>query len=83
MTKTEIFEIVVRNARDVLPNLANQHIAANASLKALGANSLDRSEIVMMTLEALRLHLPLAVTAKAKNIDELVNLLHESLQLAA
>lgn len=79
MTKSEIFEIVVRNARDVLPTLANQHIAADASLKALGANSLDRSEIVMMTLDAMQLNLPLAATAAAKNIDELVNLLHASL----
>jgi polyketide biosynthesis acyl carrier protein len=79
VTKSEIFEIVVRNARDVLPTLSNQHIAANASLQALGANSLDRSEIVMMTLEAMQLSLPLAATARAKNIDELVKLLHASL----
>lgn len=79
MTKTEIFEIVVRNTRDVLPTLADHRIAPTDSLKALGANSLDRSEIVMMTLEALRLALPLAATAKAKNIDELVSLLHENL----
>jgi polyketide biosynthesis acyl carrier protein len=79
MTKTDIFEIVVRNARDVLPTLTDQRIAPNDSLKALGANSLDRSEIVMMTLEALELTLPLAATAGAKNIDELVKLLHESL----
>ena len=79
MTKTEIFEIVVRNARDVMPSLADQRIAPHDSLKALGANSLDRSEIVMMTLEALKLGLPLATTARAKNIDELVNLLHENL----
>jgi polyketide biosynthesis acyl carrier protein len=79
MTKTEIFEIVVRSARDVLPTLADQRIAPNDSLKALGANSLDRSEIVMMTLEALELTLPLAATAGAKSIDELVNVLHASL----
>jgi polyketide biosynthesis acyl carrier protein len=79
VTKTEIFEIVVRSARDVIPTLSDQRIAPHDSLQALGANSLDRSEIVMMTLEALQLGLPLATTARAKNIGELVNLLHESL----
>ena len=79
MSKTEIFEIVARNTRDVIPTLGSHPIALNDSLRALGANSLDRSEIVIMTLEALQLSLPLATTARAQNIDELVNLLHASL----
>jgi polyketide biosynthesis acyl carrier protein len=78
MTKSEIFDIVVRHARDVIPTLADQRIGPDDSLKALGANSLDRSEIVMMTLESLALTMPLAATVGAKNIGELVNLLHDN-----
>jgi polyketide biosynthesis acyl carrier protein len=79
MTKDDVFEIVVRHAREVVPGLDEHRFQPNDSLKELGANSMDRSEIVMMTLESLSLTLPLVETAKAKNIGELVNVLHARL----
>lgn len=76
MTKEEIFAIVTQHAREVVPGLQAHRFEPGESLRELGANSMDRSEIVLMTLESLSLSIPLVETARARNIDELVNVLH-------
>lgn len=79
MNKEEIFEIITRHAREVIPGLKDHRFQANDALKDLGANSIDRSEIVMMTLESLSLNIPLIEIAGAGNIGELASILHEKL----
>lgn len=76
MDKTDLFNTVVDNVKQVLPFLENHKLKESDSLIDLGANSVDRVEIVMMTLEALSLKIPLLETAAATNIGELVDLLH-------
>ncbi|NOT88326.1 MAG: acyl carrier protein [Lysobacter sp.] len=76
MNKEEIFEIIVRHAREVLPELETHDFQATDSLKALGANSIDRADIIMMTLESLVLNIPLMEMAKAENIGELAGIIH-------
>lgn len=79
MNKEDIFAIVTRHTQDVIPALRGHQFQPNQSLRELGANSIDRSEIVMMTLESLALRIPLIETVKATNIGELVNVLHAKL----
>ena len=79
MNIEEVFAIVTRHAREVVPALEGHPFRPGESLKELGANSIDRSEIVMMTLDSLSLKIPLVETVKASNIGELVSLLHARL----
>jgi polyketide biosynthesis acyl carrier protein len=79
VTVEEIFEIIARHARDVLPGLKDQPLGPADSLRELGANSIDRSEIVMLTLESLSLKIPLVQVAKAENMGELASLMHARL----
>lgn len=79
MTKDEVFELVKKKILDVLFDLPQESIDRSKSLKDLGANSLDRSEIAMASMEALGLKFPLRELAGVKTIDLLVNLLHEKL----
>lgn len=79
MTKDEVFALVKSRILDVLFDLPEDAIDRTQSLKDLGANSLDRSEIAMASMEALGLDFPLRELAGVKNIDGLVNLLHEKL----
>lgn len=79
MTKQEIFNLIVEHARDVVPALQNHTFQEFDSLRDLGANSIDRSEIVMMTLESLSLSIPLIEIARAENISELAELLNGKL----
>lgn len=76
MTVEDIFQKIVENTTDVLPELEAHSFKLEDSLKSLGANSIDRSEIVMMTLEDLDLSVPLVEFAKVANIGELAQTIH-------
>jgi polyketide biosynthesis acyl carrier protein len=76
MSQQQIFDVITRHAREVLPRLATHDFQAADSLRELGANSVDRSEIIMMTLESLSLRIPLIEMARAQNIGELAGIIH-------
>ncbi len=76
MTIEDIFAIIVGHTREVLPGLDDHAFQFSDSLRELGANSIDRSEIVMLTLESLSLKIPMIEVAKAENMGELAGLLH-------
>lgn len=76
MTIEDIFAIIVGHTREVLPGLDDHAFQFSDSLRELGANSIDRSEIVMLTLESLSLKIPMIEVAKAENMGELTGLLH-------
>lgn len=80
MNKEDIFNIIAGHVCEVIPELKNHRFQSDDSLKTLGANSVDRAEIVMMPLASLSLNLPLTETAGAENIDELARIFHEKLQ---
>lgn len=75
-SKEHIFEIIVRHTREILPDLESHAFQQTDSLRALGANSVDRADILMMTLETLELSIPLIDMAKAENIGELAGIIH-------
>jgi polyketide biosynthesis acyl carrier protein len=72
-----ISNIIIGHARDIVPGLADHTFTATDSLKGLGANSIDRADIIMMTLETLKKSMPLMELAKAENIADLSRLIHE------
>lgn len=76
MTIEDIFAIIVGHTREVLPGLDDHQFQFSDSLRELGANSIDRSEIVMLALESLSLKIPMIEVAKAENMGELAGLLH-------
>ncbi|MCK6591964.1 MAG: phosphopantetheine-binding protein [Polyangiaceae bacterium] len=79
MSKDEVFAVVKKQILEVLFELPPDAVDRSKSLKDLGANSIDRSEIAMASMEALGLNFPLRELAGIKNIEELVSTLHEKL----
>ena len=80
MNVTEIFETITAHVREVIPALEKHDFQLTDSLRELGANSIDRSEVVMMTLESLSLNIPLIAIAKAENIGELADIFYQKMQ---
>jgi polyketide biosynthesis acyl carrier protein len=82
MTKEEIFLIVKANIEEVLPDLELDldSIRLEDSLKELGANSIDRMEITVLSMEALGLKVPLVEFGQVSNLQGLVDLLHAKKQ---
>jgi len=80
MNKEYIFELVVRTICEVIPELEGHAFQLDDHLVDLGANSVDRVEIVTMALEALSLPTPRVEMSEAKSIADLVRILYEKSQ---
>lgn len=76
-TKEQVFNTIVQQTLEVLPDLEGRNFSITDSLRDLGANSIDRSEIIMMTMEELELNIPMIHMAKAENMGELAAIMVE------
>jgi polyketide biosynthesis acyl carrier protein len=74
-TDPRVLAVIVETVREVLPELGDRPLDEADSLEALGANSMDRAEIVMTVLERLDLTIPLVETHGPANIGALARLL--------
>lgn len=75
MTEEDVFEVVKNVTLEVLPFVPPTMIDRNGCLKDLGANSVDRAEIVTQALERLQLNVPLVEFGRIGNIDGLIRVL--------
>jgi polyketide biosynthesis acyl carrier protein len=80
MSKEDIFELIVRYSREVIPELESHQFKPGDRLVDLGANSVDRVEITMLTMEALSLKIPPVELAGVKNIGELADVFYGKMQ---
>jgi len=78
MNREEIFKLIIRHAQEVIPSLADYTFQPQDRLHDLGANSVDRAEILMLALESLSLNVQLVELYGPNNIGELADLLHET-----
>ena len=76
MSKEEIFEIIKKNLLEILPDLEPASVRPDRSMKDLGANSVDRMDVVIQTKEALSLKFPLHELGGVENIQGLIDYLH-------
>ncbi|MFF0836628.1 MULTISPECIES: acyl carrier protein [unclassified Streptomyces] len=83
MKSEEILPLITEAIVEVLPELEDHGFTESDSLDALGANSMDRAEIVMLVLERLDLEIPLIDTFGPQNLGELAQLLSEKTSVRA
>lgn len=80
MRREDILGLVVKHLREVVPGLDERVIGGSDRMKDLGANSVDRAEVLMLVMESLGLSVPRIELAKASNIGEVADLLYEKLR---
>jgi polyketide biosynthesis acyl carrier protein len=80
MTKAEVFEVVKENILEILPKVRPEMVSIDKNLSDLGANSVDRVEVVTLSMEDLGLKIPLLSFAAVTNIEGLVDVLFNNLQ---
>ena len=78
MSKEEIFEVLREKMVDILPELDKESIQITDSMKQLGANSMDRFDILMDTMDEIGLKMPLVKFGGLKNIEEIVEVMYEN-----
>jgi polyketide biosynthesis acyl carrier protein len=70
-TRREVHAVIL----SILPSLAPEDIDESVHLKALGADSVDRVEIIMGVLERLGIQEPMSTFSDVPNIGALIELL--------
>lgn len=73
----DVFQLLCRKMIEVLPRLEQVEIKPTDSMRNLCANSIDRMDVLISTLEALDLNVPLTQLHGPKNLQELTDLLSE------
>ena len=76
MSKEEIFLLLKNVVVEIMPDIEPEQIKIEESLRDLGANSIDRMDIVIRMMEELNLKIPLVEFGKANNIQGLIDILH-------
>lgn len=76
MSKDEIFKLLKDVVVEIIPDINPEQIKIEESLKDLGANSVDRMDIVIRAMEVLNIKVPLVEFGKVNNIQGLVDLLY-------
>jgi polyketide biosynthesis acyl carrier protein len=75
VTRDEIEGIVHEAITGILPSVEPARIAATAHLQELGADSVDRVEIIISVLDRLGLDHPMSAFSDIPDIGELVDFL--------
>ncbi|BCJ93982.1 acyl carrier protein [Anaerocolumna cellulosilytica] len=76
MDKNNIFSILKSIIVQILPEIDIEQITLEDSLKEIGANSIDRMDIIIETMEQLGVKIPLVEFGQLKNIEGIVDLLY-------
>jgi polyketide biosynthesis acyl carrier protein len=76
MSKEEVFSVLKKVMAEIMPDIEPERVTLEESLRDLGANSVDRMDIVIGVMEELKLKVPLVEFGKVHNIRGLVDLLY-------
>ncbi|MBO0344291.1 acyl carrier protein [Roseibium limicola] len=71
----KITQIIIAEIRETVPELADQEISASDAMAELGVDSIERSEVIIATMEKLGLKIPMVQLHGPRNIGELAALL--------
>ena len=77
MDKNAIIDLIKRNLIEIIPELEDEEIDIDETLVDLGANSIDRGELITLTLEELELEVSRIEFASARTISGLADLMHK------
>ena len=81
MNREHILLTIINSIKEIKPEHEDRTFSGSDSMADdLGADSVERSEIIMMTLQELDLRIPLVETYGPKNIGELAELLALKMQ---
>lgn len=78
MNKEYIFSVIKSNLEEILSDLNLQQIKPEQSMEELGANSMDRAEIIIVSMAKLNIKVPLTQFGKAKNIQDVVDVFYNA-----
>jgi polyketide biosynthesis acyl carrier protein len=79
MSRSEILNVLREKVKDILFDVDENTITEEASLKELGLNSIDRSDVLMDMCDELDIRISMIEFAGLKNIGEIISLFESKL----
>jgi polyketide biosynthesis acyl carrier protein len=76
-SRADVAAAVAAAVTEILPAIPPERVTGDKHLKDLGADSVDRVEIIVAALDRLGLQEPLSSFSDLKDVDAMVDLLHE------
>ncbi|NML68962.1 poly(3-hydroxyalkanoate) depolymerase [Chryseobacterium sp. RP-3-3] len=73
--KEELEAVIRENLIEIMPELEDESFSSEETFVDLGANSLDRGELITLTLERIGLDISRIDFVNAKTISELADLI--------
>lgn len=77
MTKDDILDVIKTNLYEILPELEDEEFSLDEKMVDLGLNSIDRGELITLTLESLNSDLSRIEFVKAQTVEELAEVFME------
>lgn len=77
---SDVLEVVTSTVREILPDVSAEDIRPDRHLRDLGADSVDRVEIIGAVLDRLSLDEPLSSFSDLPDIEAMVELLEDRLK---
>lgn len=74
MTKEQLLDSIRDAISMVLPDVNTDGLTYEDSLKEIGANSVDRAEILIMLMDDANVKLPMVSFGEAKNIGDILDI---------
>lgn len=79
MDRDTVLATIIEQIRIVEPAMVGQEISGGDSMVDIGIDSISRQDVLVLTMEALGLNLPMVQLFGPRNIGELADLLHAKL----
>ncbi len=79
MDRNTVLTTILQQIRIVEPAMLEQEISAEDSMVDIGIDSVSRQDVLILTMEALGLDLPMVQLFGPRNIGELADLLYAKL----
>lgn len=77
LEKSVVLDALGRNTAQVVPEINAAHVVPETSLADLGANSVDRAEIIALTMSELNVFVPATELYSGQPIGELADLFQQ------
>ncbi|SFD21672.1 polyketide biosynthesis acyl carrier protein [Chitinophaga sp. CF118] len=78
--KEQIVKLIVGNLVEIIPELSEGSVSLDETFVDMGANSIDRAELIMLTLERLDLEVSRIEFVSAQTVNELADLIIQKQQ---
>ena len=80
ISREQVLDVVLEHLTDTVEELEGVEIDPSRSMMDLGANSLDIVEVVSCSMRELKIKVPRSELNKLENINQLVDLLLDSVK---